>query len=418
MKLIYRILIRLSLVLSVIVAVWAFLFYLAIADEINDEVDDSLEAYSEVIMTRALAGEELPSVDNGSNNQYYLSEVSRDYAKRRKKKKEMYYTDEDANARVLSTIFKDKDDRYYELIVSAPTIEKEDLRKAVLYWCIFLYVFLLLTVVAITTWVFYRNMKPLYILLDWLDSYRIGKKNKPLRNDTSVTEFRKLNEATLRNAERNEKMFEQQKLFIGNASHEIQTPLAICRNRLEGLMEDDSLTETQMEELYKTHKTLEYITKLNKALLLLTKIDNGQFIDTVDIELTPLIERYVEDFKEVYAYRHLSVTMEEKGVSRVTMNEPLAASLFSNLIKDAFVHTVEGGQIHITLGTDRFVIRNTGEDGPLDRSRIFERFYQGRKKEGSTGLGLAIAYSICTMQGLHLSYDYKEGEHLFCVKYQ
>lgn len=418
MRLIYRILIRLSLVLSVIVAVWAFLFYIAIADEINDEVDDSLEDYSEAIMTSALAGEELPSEDNGSNNRYYLSEVSRDYAKQRKKKKEMYYTDEEGNARILSTIFKDKDDRYYELVVSTPTIEKDDLRKAVLYWCVFLYVFLLFTVLVITTLVFYRNMKPLYVLLDWLDSYRIGKRNKPLENDTSVTEFRKLNEAALRNAERNEKMFEQQKLFIGNASHEIQTPLAICRNRLEGLMEDDSLTETQMEELYKTHKTLEYITKLNKALLLLTKIDNGQFIDTADLELNPLIIRYVEDFKEVYAYRRVSVIVEEKGLSKVTMSEPLAASLFSNLIKNAFVHTIEGGEIHITLSPDRFVIRNTAEDGPLDRSRVFERFYQGHKKEGSTGLGLAIAHSICTAQGLRLSYDYKDGEHLFYVKYR
>ncbi|WP_297901998.1 HAMP domain-containing sensor histidine kinase [uncultured Parabacteroides sp.] len=415
MKLIYRILIRLSVVLSVVVAVWAFLFYVAIADEINEEVDDSLEDYSEEIMTRVLAGEELPTGDNGSSSQYYLSEVSPDHAERYKKKKDMYYTDEDT--RVLSMIFRDKDDRYYELVVSTPTIEKDDLREAVLYWCIILYVFLLFTVVAVTTWVFYRSMKPLYVLLDWLDSYRIGKKNKPLEIDSSVTEFRKLSEATLRNAGRNEKMYEQQKQFIGNASHEIQTPLAICRNRLEGLMEDDSLTEAQMEELYKTHKTLEYITRLNKALLLLTKIDNGQFIDTADIELNPLIERYVEDFKDVYAYRRISVAVEEEGVCRVTMNESLAASLFSNLIKNAFVHNIEGGQIHIASGPGRFVIRNTGEDGPLDRARIFERFYQGHKKEGSTGLGLAIAHSICAMQGFHLSYDYVGGEHLFCVKY-
>ncbi len=54
--------------------------------------------------------------------------------------------------------------------------------------------------------------------------------------------------------ERTEQMFEQQKQFIGNASHEIQTPLAICRNRLEMLMEDDSLSEErkQLEELMKT----------------------------------------------------------------------------------------------------------------------------------------------------------------------
>lgn len=94
-------------------------------------------------------------------------------------------------------------------------------------------------------------MRPLYVLLHWLDKYRIGKVNEPLQNNTRVSEFRKLNEAAVRYAERSEQMFEQQKQFIGNASHEMQTPLAICRNRLEMLMEDENLSESQLEELMK-----------------------------------------------------------------------------------------------------------------------------------------------------------------------
>lgn len=74
-----------------------------------------------------------------------------------------------------------------------------------------------------------------------------GKENEALNNDTQITEFRKLNDAAVRYAERTEQMFEQQKQFIGNASHEIQTPLAICRNRLEMLMDDDSLSEINLE---------------------------------------------------------------------------------------------------------------------------------------------------------------------------
>ena len=98
-------------------------------------------------------------------------------------------------------------------------------------------------------------------------------------------------------------MFEQQKQFIGNASHEMQTPLAICRNRLEMLMEDENLSESQLEELMKTHQTLEHITKLNKSLLLLSKIENGQFTDTVQVEVNKLLRQYLEDYKEVYQYR-------------------------------------------------------------------------------------------------------------------
>ena len=119
MKLIYRILIHLSLALPIILAAWGILFYMAIIDEVNDEVDDSLEDYSEVLITRALAGEQLPSQSDGSNNSYYLITVTAEYAE---KQKRIRYSDEIVHieakgetepARVLRTIFKYKDRQYY-----------------------------------------------------------------------------------------------------------------------------------------------------------------------------------------------------------------------------------------------------------------------------------------------------------------
>lgn len=80
MKLIYYIILRITLALTLILTIWAVFFYVTMIDEVNDEVDDSLEDYSETIIIRALAGEELPSENNGSNNQYYLTEVTKEYA--------------------------------------------------------------------------------------------------------------------------------------------------------------------------------------------------------------------------------------------------------------------------------------------------------------------------------------------------
>lgn len=420
MKLIYRILLRLSLVLTVILAGWALFFYVAIINEVNDEVDDSLEDYSEMIIIRALAGEELPSDNSGSNNQYYLTAVSPEYAQSREDilyKDSMIYIVEKGEtepARILTTLFRDGEGRFLELTVSTPSIEKRDLEYAILRWVVILYITLLLAIILITTWVFYRNMRPLYTLLHWLDRYRMGTVNEPLRNDTPVTEFRQLNEAAIRNAERNEELFEQQKQFIGNASHEIQTPLAICRNRLEMLMEDESLSEVQLEELINTHQTLEYITKLNKSLLLLSKIDNGQFTETVEVEFNALLQQYLRDYEEVYEYRNITTSVTEHGRFRVVMNESLAVALLTNLLRNAFVHNVDGGQIRIESTEHRFTFRNTGAQAePLDKEHIFERFFQGSKKEGSTGLGLAITDSICRLQHLGLRYYFEEGEHCF-----
>ena len=419
MKLIYRIIIRIALMLTVVLGAWAVFFYIAVIDEVNVEVDDSLEDYSETIIIRALAGEELPSKNNGSNNQYYLRKVSKEYADEREDicyKDSMVYIvekEETEPARILTTLFKDDEGQYYELTVSTPTIEKDDLKDAMLGWIIFLYIVLLLTILIVCIWIFHRSMKPLYNLLRWLDAYRIGRPNRPLKNETQITEFRKLNEAAIRNAERSEHIFEQQKQFIGNASHEMQTPLAICRNRLEMLMEDDSLSEAQLEELIKTHQTLEHITKLNKSLLLLSKIDNGQFSDTRTVEFNSMLKRYIEDYKEVYGYREIELTLDEQGIFRAEMNESLAVALITNLLKNAFVHNVDGGHIRIEITGHSMTFRNSGAGRPLDATHIFERFYQGSKKEGSTGLGLAIADSICKLQHLTLRYYFEKDEHCF-----
>lgn len=423
MKLFHLVLWRISLALIVVLTVWAGFFYMAVVEEVNDEVDDTLEDYSEGLIIRALSGEDMPTASNGSNNQYYLYEVSESYAASHPQityRDEMVFITEKSEtepARVLITIFRTEDERYMELVVYTPTIEKLDLLRAILGWIIFLYVLLLLIILSINIWVFRKNMKPLYVLLKWLDTSQLGKKNEPLENTTKITEFRKLNAATMAFAERGEKLFEQQKTFIGNASHEMQTPLAICRNRLEMLMEDETLTEHQLNELIKTHQTLENLTRMNRSLLLLCKIENGQFVDTRSVCLNDILAHYLDDYKEVYAYRNITVTVTTDSSFCVEMNDSLVSVLVTNLLKNSFVHNIDGGFIYIKITANTFEISNTGEK-PLDRERIFERFYQGQKKERSTGLGLALVDSICKANHLKIDYTYVENRHIFTISKQ
>ena len=344
MKLIYRILIHLSLALPIILAAWGILFYMAIIDEVNDEVDDSLEDYSEVLITRALAGEQLPSQSDGSNNSYYLITVTADYAE---KQKRIRYSDEMVHieakgetepARVLRTIFKDKDRQYYELTVSTPTIEKQDLQEAILNWMLLLYFSLLLLILLVNTWVYYRSMRPLYVLLKWMDQYTIGKSQSPPDLQTNITEFRKLNEAAIQTHRRNQAIYEQQKQFIGNASHELQTPLAICQNRLEMMAESESLTEDQLTEIAKIQQTLTYIIRLNKSLLFLSKIENGQFQESQEICLNDLISSQLEDYQEIYDYKNIQVEVHQSATLTVNMNETLATQTCSKMLLSTINH--------------------------------------------------------------------------------
>ena len=418
MKLFYRVLIHLLIGIFVILLGWAVVFYMGMMEEINDEVDDSLEDYTELIIKRSLAGKQLPSNDSGSNNQYFLKEVDRTYFLSHDAisyRDSMVYIEEKGEsepARILTTLFKDREERYFEISVYTPTIEKKDLREAIFYLLIGLFTTLLIAILLINIWVFHRIMKPFYRLLEWLDNFRLDKKNEPLDNPTNTTEFRKLNVAVNRFAVHSEEIFEQQKQFIGNASHEIQTPIAVCQNRLEMLMEDETLTEQQMGEIVKTYQTLEYVSKLNKSLLLLSKIDNSQFAETKEISLNEVLHRYSDDYREVYHYRGITLDIQEKATFRVQMNETLAVVLVTNLLKNAFVHNIDKGMIRVEITSSSIRFGNTGTDVALDDKRIFERFYQGsRKREGSTGLGLAIVHAICRQCRLQVRYRFLDGMH-------
>ena len=419
MKLFHNVMLHVSVASVFIMTAWAVFFYWAIIDEVNDEVDDSLEDYSENLIIRYLNGEEMPSLNNGSNNQFYMYDVSDDYANTYNHityRDEMVYIDEKLEyepARILVTIFK-TDKGYKELVVYTPTIDKLDLQRAILGWIIALYVGLLFMLLLLNIWIFRRNMKPLYVLLSWFNKYKIGNDIVPLENKSNITEFKKLYHAVTMSVERNEKLFEQQKLFIGNASHEMQTPLAICLNRLEMLMDDETLTEKQMEEIAKTHQTLENVTRMNKSLLLLCKIENGQYADVKRVCINSLLEQYIETFQEVYEYKNIGVSYSSENTFDIEMNESLAIMMVTNLLKNAFVHNIDGGEIRVKVSEKSFSIASTG-DFQLDSSQIFTRFYQGSKKEGSTGLGLALVNTICKATGLKISYQFNERMHIFTV---
>lgn len=420
MKLIYRIILRLSAVLVPLMALWGMLFYYMLVREINDEADDALSSYSELVITRVLAGRELPSLNSGSNNSYTIMPVSRDYAASHPgisyRDEEVYIPElgDTEPARVLSTIFMDKDESFYELAVATPTFEKADLIRTILFWMLFLYMLLIFSIIALVYWVLKRSMHPLYKLLQWLDRYVPGGKILPLETETDIPEFRKLNAAALRAAERSERMFEQQKEFTGNASHELQTPLAILANRMEWLMDNTELTRQQAEEIVKMQRTLGGMVRLVKTLLLLAKIENGQFPDSVQVDIASLAAENLELFGEIYESKGITCRFENKMPFRVVMNESLASVLVSNLIKNAFIYSPESGEIDVAFTSDTFTVSNTGTS-PLDREHVFDRFYKRSGREGSTGLGLALVSAIARYYSITVNYSFEGVKHLFSL---
>lgn len=422
MKLIHYTFRNLSIPLLIILTAWACCFYFVIMHEIDDETNDSLENYKEIIIKTVLADSTLLHDHVDIMTKYYIREVPESEADLDKDEffDSTTYIEiemEDEPVRVLRTWFMTADRKYYELTIETSTLEKEDMAEAIFVSIIILYVSLLCCILLVSHFVFKSSFRPLYTLVKWLKEYRPGKQQAPLVNQTKVEEFKILNQAIQTATNRSTEMYNQQKQFVENASHELQTPLAICMNKLELLSENPDCTEEQLSEIAGINHTLRGIIKMNKSLLLLSRIDNKQFPDTSEIDFNKLIDKYLPDFEDMYEYKNIHVTYTETGTLIYTMNESLASTLLSNLLKNAFIHNIESGSIAISVTGRTLTISNSSESTGLNEATLFNRFKKQTHKKESTGLGLAIVKSIISIYGIDIKYEYN-GLHKFILTFR
>ena len=418
MKLINKVTRRLALVIMPLLLLWSAVFYFSMVHQVNDETDDSLEDYAEMIARRVVGGEELPTPGDGSNNTYSIELLPATGHYDDSKSFEdcevyLHWKKETEPARVLTKVFHDDDGTAYRLVVSMPTFERDDIIRAIFIQVVVIYVALLFTILAVTVAVFRISMKPLYSLLGWLDGYRPGGGTDGFPDEDAVVEFRKLTQAARETIERAENHLERQKQFIGNASHELQTPLAVLGNRIEWMMDNTALTEEQFAELSKMRQSIHRLVRLNRTLLLLSKIDSGHFLDKADVDVVSLVDAELEVYREIFADKGIVCNVKSTKRLVVQMDEMLATTMVSNLIKNAFVHSPVGGTVDITVSAGRLTVSNSGDEA-LDGTRLFDRFYTSGKS-GSTGLGLSLVKSIAGYYNFRVEYGFNNGRHSFVV---
>ena len=421
MKLIYKIILTLLIPLVLTLGMWGWLSYRTMSRKVHADTDLILRDYSADIIMRILSGRELPDRFNGAYNTYYIEtltpeEASESPAVEYGEAEVFLRSQEDfASSRTRSQIFQDSEGNYRRLTVSLPTFEQEVLVEHVMTWTFLLFAALLVSLLLIGILLINYNMRPLYRLLDWIDRYEPGQYPGEIPSDTDIVEFRKLIAAVESAVSRFETQFEERKIFIGNASHELQTPLAVCSNRIEMLLDRADMNEGIAEELVRIHRSLNGLIRLNKTMLLLSKIENGQFPQTADVNISALALESIRMYQEIYEYKNLRVDVRQEQEFIMKIDEQMASVLVNNLIKNAFAYSPEDGSLSISSDGYGFSVRNDGQS-PLDRDMVFRRFYQpSGHREGATGLGLALVYSVCNNNGLDISYDFLDGKHVIAV---
>lgn len=410
---------KLALLLFLLMAVWGVLFYYAIIDEVVDETDDTLENYGEILMESALHDPSILETEGSLMSFYKFTPISEEEGRHYR---QVFYDatvyieleDEDEPVRVMCTAFRMPDGQYYELKLMISILERDDMVEAMLWYLGALFLlFLICTSIGIQL-VLKGVFRPLHRLLDWLHCIQPGKEVPPLDNPTKIREFRQLSDAALDMGNRSYKAYEEQKQFIENVSHELQTPLAIVRGKVELLAESEGMTEQQMEQLDEIYATLGRAVRLNKSLLLLSRIENGQYTEMEDVSVDEILDELLPDLMDIYEHKQVRlIRKREEQPFIIRCNHSLAQILVSNLVKNSLLHNREEGELQVLTTPTSLVIKNTG-DVPLDGEKLFRRFYHGMDgKKDSTGLGLAIARSIALSSSLKLTYEWQDGMHTF-----
>lgn len=233
---------------------------------------------------------------------------------------------------------------------------------------------------------------------------------------TDIEEFEELNQSLQKLIDKNISVYNQQKTFIENASHELQTPLAVLKSKMDLLLQNKNITSEQAELLTAIDLPLSRMTRINKNLLLLAKIENKQFSEVESIELTQLINETLELLADYITTKQIIVDKNLTEKSSVVCNKTLFEILVNNLLINSIVHNSEKGKINIEFSDKTLKVSNTGKTA-LNNEKLFERFAVSSSQNTNSGLGLAIVKEICNRYQWQISYAFKNGVHSFSIKF-
>jgi signal transduction histidine kinase len=226
--------------------------------------------------------------------------------------------------------------------------------------------------------------------------------------DTRTSEFRELNEFLKKMTEKAQEDYQSLKEFTENASHELQTPTAIIRGKLDLLMELD-IGDEQATLIAEMQNALERLSRIHSSLTLLTKLENQEYAVTESVNMSMLVRAALDSFGELMEMKSLRLEARIAEDVYVPLHPSLADLLLMNLLGNAIRHNEGDGWIVVQLTKEGLVIANTGREPQVPVMELFERFKKGNPGGDSIGIGLAIVRQICDLADFSVDYQYLNG---------
>jgi signal transduction histidine kinase len=306
--------------------------------------------------------------------------------------------------------------KFYKITIIESKVETEDLIQIIFMITIGVILLLLVILLIMNRLILRRLWQPFYDIMKELRLFNVADTNEIPQVDTSIDEFRELNQAVLATTAKAKHDYKDLKTFTENASHELLTPIAIINSKLDTLIQTENFNEQQSKILNDLYGAVSRLNRLNQSLLLLVKIENRLLRGEEKLDLKALIEEQLVQFEEIFQDKELKLTVQLDN-KEIAATPYLLEILLSNLLSNAIRHNYRGGEVNINLTAEHLVISNTGEDKPLPDDKIFTRFHKSSGSEGS-GLGLTISRQICGNFNFTLNYDFQSPFHIFTIKFK
>jgi signal transduction histidine kinase len=311
------------------------------------------------------------------------------------------------------TFDKKVNDRVYRISIFASVQDYRLLLNAIIKTVSYIFLALLVLLLLLNYLSSRYLWRPFYHTLDQIKHYSINQSEPLVLFPTTTWEFKELNLIFSQMISRIEHDFRNKKEFTENISHEIQTPLAVIKAKIEMLLKSGSLAESQYKAINAVYQSTSRLSKLSKTLGLISKINNQEFVNKESMLLKPFIQNILFNFKELAELKEIKIMAELDDSAQLYIDPYLLDVLLSNLLKNALSHNFPNGQIKVVLQTHHLTLSNTGCALNFPEEQLFDRFRRNTDKPNSLGLGLSIVRKICDMNQIDIRYCYEQDRHMF-----
>lgn len=388
--------------LAVLLVLGCLAYYLTIRYVLIHQVDNDLRIEQQEIQDFVRLHDSLPAPSRYRDQRL-------EWAPRPGYRERRHFVDDDDDRSIQFSIQVKGED--YAVTISKSLEETEDLLWIILWVTAGSIGVLLVGLFLGNRLLLRRIWQPFYQTLDYLHRFSLSGPQNGGTGTSNIDEFALLGRSVEDMTAKMQRDYMALQQFTDHAAHEMQTPLAVIKGKLDLMMQEPGSGPRQLEQMQQLLQSVNRLSRLNQSLLLLTRIENRQFIEKEPVALEPLLAEKQDWIRE----HRLEVTMDmEPGMANI--HPFLAESLVNNLVGNAVRHNIPGGKVLVTLRPGLLSIRNTGRAEPLDPARLFQRFQKQHPSEGA-GLGLAIVKEIADISGMEVRYGYEAGMHTFTVTF-